>query len=582
MNNETRTCQNCKNQFTIEPDDFTFYKKMGVPPPTFCPECRLKRRLMFRNERTYYRRKCDLCKKDIIATYPADVSFPVYCQKCWWGDGWDPFSYARDFDFSKSFFEQFEELYLAVPHLSIQNDDGIGSTNSEYAYDFAFSKNCYMTAAGWYVENGMYSYYTCYDKDVVDCYFVNNSELMYQCIAGDKCYRCSYCTFTYDSRDCTFCYDMRGCSDCILSVGLRNKQYCIFNKQYSREEYLAEKERMRLHAYDSMQKLRGELDRFALTFPRKYANIVKSVTTSGNVLINCKASRNSFFADNLENSSFILFVDGAKDCYDCNNTGRPNSCYEGLTPDESYKDIATVYCWRCTEVSYSHNCHGSEYLFGCSGVKKGSYAILNKRFSKEEYEIQKEKIEEHMKKTGEWGEFFPFGFSPFAYNETSAHERYPLVKDEAMRQGFGWKEPEEKNYKVDVLPDDVPNTIVGIGDEITNKVIGCTHAGTCNEKCTTAFRVTPLELQFYRKMNLPLPRLCPNCRHYERFNACTPTKLWTRACMCGGEKSERGVYTNSTEHSHGDSHCPNKFETSYSPERQEIVYCETCYQKEVV
>jgi hypothetical protein len=46
-------------------------------------------------------------------------------------------------------------------------------------------------------------------------------------------------------------------------------------------------------------------------------------------------------------------------------------------------------------------------------------------------------------------------------------------------------------------------------------------------------------------------------------------KLWHRFCMC-----EKG------NHEHKGS-CKNEFETSYSPERQEIVYCEKCYQKEV-
>lgn len=34
------SCQNCKTKFTIEPVDFEFYKKIGVPEPTFCLECR--------------------------------------------------------------------------------------------------------------------------------------------------------------------------------------------------------------------------------------------------------------------------------------------------------------------------------------------------------------------------------------------------------------------------------------------------------------------------------------------------------------------------------------------------------------
>jgi hypothetical protein len=51
MKEEMRQCQNCKNQFTIEPEDFAFYEKIKVPPPTFCPSCRFQWRLSFMNER---------------------------------------------------------------------------------------------------------------------------------------------------------------------------------------------------------------------------------------------------------------------------------------------------------------------------------------------------------------------------------------------------------------------------------------------------------------------------------------------------------------------------------------------------
>jgi len=100
-----------------------------------------------------------------------------------------------------------------------------------------------------------------------------------------------------------------------------------------------------------------------------------------------------------------------------------------------------------------------------------------------------------------------------------------------------------------------------VQDDITTKVIECAHKGTCNQQCTEAFKIIPEELQFYKRMNLPLPHLCPNCRHYERLSQRNPLKLWHRHCMKSG--------------------CTNEFETSYSPDRPEIVYCEKCYQQEV-
>ena len=103
---ENRICQNCKKDFVIEPEDFNFYEKIKVPPPTWCPECRLIRRMILTNERTLYKRKCDLTGKDIFSMYPADVPYPVYETEAWYGDGWDPYQYGRDYDFSRPFFEQ--------------------------------------------------------------------------------------------------------------------------------------------------------------------------------------------------------------------------------------------------------------------------------------------------------------------------------------------------------------------------------------------------------------------------------------------------------------------------------------------
>ena len=60
-------CQNCKASFAIEPEDFNFYEKIKVPPPSFCPECRLVRRITWRNERSLYKRLCAKTGKEIIA-----------------------------------------------------------------------------------------------------------------------------------------------------------------------------------------------------------------------------------------------------------------------------------------------------------------------------------------------------------------------------------------------------------------------------------------------------------------------------------------------------------------------------------
>ena len=148
-------------------------------------------------------------------------------------------------------------------------------------------------------------------------------------------------------------------------------------------------------------------------------------------------------------------------------------------------------------------------------------------------------------------------------------------KDESYKwfksyRGYKWREKVERNYQIDIKNEDIPDNIKDVTDDIIGKVIECEHKGECNEQCTEAFKIIEPEYQFYQRMNLPLPRLCPNCRHYLRLKQRNPLKLWHRTCMC-----------DKTNHFHKDDHCTVEFETSYAPERPEIVYCEKCYQQEV-
>ena len=142
MNSETKQCQNCHKDFTIEPDDFLFYEKIKVPPPTWCFECRTMRRIQFRNERSLYSFTCALCGKKGISMYNEKNIFPTYCIDCWYSDNWNPLGYAQDYNFSKNFFEQVRNLLDKVPrpNLFIRN-----SSNSKYTNIISDCKNVYLS-----------------------------------------------------------------------------------------------------------------------------------------------------------------------------------------------------------------------------------------------------------------------------------------------------------------------------------------------------------------------------------------------------------------------------------------------------
>src|SRR3989344_2769732 len=234
MNSEIKTCQNCKTEFMIEPEDFSFYEKIKVPPPTFCPECRLMRRLAWRNERALYRRACDLCHQNIIAMYSPDKPFKVYCPSCFYSDKWDPASYGRDYDFSKPFFVQFQELQREIPHLALLQVNMVNSPWCNYELD---DKNCFLNFGGHFNEDSAYNQYTLKTKDTFDSYWFQSGEFGYEAVLSENCYKTFHSKLCYECRDTYFSFDCRNCSNVFGCTGLRHKQYHLFNKPVSKTEF---------------------------------------------------------------------------------------------------------------------------------------------------------------------------------------------------------------------------------------------------------------------------------------------------------------------------------------------------------
>jgi len=579
MNHEqNRICQNCKKDFVIEQEDFNFYEKIKVPPPTFCPECRFTRRLNWRNERTLYKRVCDLCKNITISMYPANAIFPVYCKKCWYSDKWDSTKYGISFDFSKSFFQQWKELSKIVPKIALFQRNAI---NSDYSNMVGECKNVYLSVSvvlG--CENIFYSRAIDKCNNIFDCYNIKESNNCFEDIEGEKNYNTQNTIYSRNCLDSYFLFDCVNCSHCFMCSNLRNSEFFILNKKYSKEDYFSEIKKINFGSKKLREILINEFNLLKNKAICRYANIIKAVDSTGNDLLNVKNCKNCFEMHDSENMKYGFRVFLEKDCMDVAFSGKGELIYEYCTGSLNDYNIKFSYSAFDTvqNAEYIESCILSNNIFSCISIKNKNYVILNKQYTKEQYEELVPKIIKHMNdmpyidKKGriyKYGEFFPTELSPFCYNETIAQEYFPLTKEQAIDQGYKWKDREERNYIIDIKNEDIPDDIKDIDESIINKVIECSHKGECNQQCTEAFKIIEPEFQFYKRMNLPLPKLCPNCRHYERLAQRNPLKLWHRQCMCDKEN-----------HNH-EGRCEVEFETSYSPDRPEIVYCERCYQQEI-
>lgn len=387
-----------------------------------------------------------------------------------------------------------------------------------------------------------------------------------------------YCETCYDSA---FLFNCRNCHDCFGCVNLNNQSHCIFNKQYTKEEYQEKIKQIDLGSRKEVKKIQKEFEEFSLGFPRRYAKIVKSVNVSGDFIENSKKCTNCFsvFGGAEDCKHVWLVYSQIKDSYDLDHSGLNSiECYESSSVYPGNQVLFSRFIFTSHHVEYSYNCHNCSYIFGCVGLKNKKYCIFNKQYEKEEFELLREKIIEQMQKMPyinskdiiyTYGEFFPIELSPFAYNETVAQELQSLSKKEIEDFGYNFAEESERNYKIEKEWSNLPDNIKDADEKIVNMVINCEHEGECKDQCTKAFKITEAEFAFYKNYKIPLPTLCSNCRHYKRFRQKNPLKLWHRSCMCEQEN-----------HNHN-GHCRVEFETSYAPEKPEIVYCEDCYHKEV-
>ena len=227
-------CTQCKSSFQILKEDKAFYEKVNVPEPTHCPDCRMQRRMSFRNERKLYHRKCDVTGKKIISVFHPDDWVKVCEKDHWYSDQFDPMNYSRDFDFNNSFFDQFKEFMKEIPFPSLRVES---SENCDFNTDMSDCLNCYLCSRTHKSQDMLYAYRGNTSKSCADCYQAIKSELLYECLECVSCYGSKYLFFCSECNDSAFLIDCRSCSDCFMCTNLRNKKYCFLNEQLTKEEY---------------------------------------------------------------------------------------------------------------------------------------------------------------------------------------------------------------------------------------------------------------------------------------------------------------------------------------------------------
>lgn len=571
---ETRSCQACENRFSVEADDIAFYQKMEVPAPTWCPSCRTQRRLMWRAERALYRRKSDLTGKEIFSTYHPEAPVVVYENEEWWTDKWEGLEYGKDIDWNKPFLQQVIELARVVPRpaRSVFNLE-----NSDYSNNAGQLKDCYLVFTGQNDESSYYSVALGWSRDCMDCNYVFESELCYWCVNCTKCYGRKYSVDCENSQNLWFCKNLVNSSDCFGCVNVRNKRFCIFNQQYAEEEYKQKLAEFHLGSRSAVNQMWKKVLEFQSQFPVKFAHENQNENCTGENISNSKNVQQSYFVGGGENMKYcqMVMVPSTQDSYDyCFWGGGSQLIYECV--NVGYDPSRLKFCYEmypaCSDSEYSMYSTSSSDLFGCVGLRNKKFCILNKQYTEEEYKQLVTTVRQYMKdmpytdqagRVFAYGEFFPSECMPYGYNESLAYELFPLTKEEAQGQAIPWRELEPKQFEGALTAEQVPNNISAISVDTTKQAIQCEHASTCKHNCNGAFKFLPQEIQFYQTHGIPLPTLCPSCRHYQRIPFRNLPQLRQSVCDCQGIRAKQG-YSNLVTHEHGTNPCGTQFVTAYA------------------
>lgn len=559
-----RKCRQCRKDFKVYREDIAFYRKMMVPPPTLCPDCRMQRRMGFYNNvLKFYKKECSVHPGEkVISTFYPESPYKIFDSEYWWSINWGGEEYGRDYDSSKLFFEQFRDLNLTVPHSAITHY-WKGVVNSPYTIAIINAKNCYLSALANYIENVHYSYWAIYSKDCLDSLNFARCENCYELTNCSFCYDCQFCEDCDNCIGSLFLRDCKNCFNCFACVNLRHKSYCFFNEQLTKEEYERKIKEINLGDREVLEEYGKKFREFAKKSLRRNLFVDRKNTNCfGDLLEQAKncylVFRGDYGVENLRYCADVSFnIKDSMDLWDV--APNVNLSYELVECFNSSLVKFSYFIRDGLNLEYCLECFNCRNCFGCIGLRHKQFHIFNKPYLEDDYWQKLNEIKIKMLENNEYGEFFPLSMSLYPYNNSYAVVEFPLNKEQVLKNGWQWYD--EPHIPPDLLglaviePRDLPVDIKEVKDDILDKAVVCRITGK-------PFRIIKPELDFYRKHNLPIPTKHPFQRMLERFRKRNPLKLWKAVC----------------------AKCGNEIYTSYFPEKQKEykIYCENCYLKEVI
>ncbi|MEI7563872.1 MAG: hypothetical protein WCJ39_09960, partial [bacterium] len=141
---------------------------------------------------------------------------------------------------------------------------------------------------------------------------------------------------------------------------------------------------------------------------------------------------------------------------------------------------------------YLDTCLECENCFGCVGLKKKKYCILNKQYTKESFDELRMQIITDMRKNGEYGKFLPYVMSPGPFNFSNAFLYFSETKKEDIAKLGGYWEDIDESHIDGMSTSKLPDSIKDVPEDICSKALICPKTGW-------RFNIAQNELIFYKQ-----------------------------------------------------------------------------------
>ena len=507
-----RVCAVLGTKWMMDEGEIAMYRTYNVPPSKYAPDTRMK--LIMGNFVVFdvwYNKHADTGAPIITNTHPA-TGIRVLPDEEWFQQ--DFTSHAINLDLETPFFDQLYRLRVSVPlaasynYVSAENSIAFISLGDQDSYFVLASKSkrcCYAMNA--------------HDaEDSAELATVRMIRSSYHLAHCERMYECCFAQESYDCLKSDFLFDCRNCENCFGATNKRNEKYVWMNEQLSKEEWEKRRAEVDLSTWSGRQTWEAsfrDLMKQAV-WPENFNIQVENVT--GDYVTKSHNIVDGYFvwegSHDLDHTAFA-YGTASEHCSYVTGLFSSSRCYYGIgTGDSSDVRFSLSITSRCHEVEYSNSCYDCEYCFGCFGLQKKKYCILNKQYTEEEYWQRVDALKCAMLDRGEYGDLPSLKFSTQRWETSGAPIVYGATKEECMKLGALDFEPGADGAEGPAVDASLVNSIDEIPDRADESLAGKPFLDPVSGR---RFAYLKPELKLHEKLGVAPPRMHPTRRINELY-----------------------------------------------------------------